>query len=671
MRRPKDSLLDISDTLLQHSVVPTFVIDAQHRILFWNRACELLTGFAGESMLGTARQWEPFYPEESPCLADLVLNFIDQDELPGTSRYLAIRRSPLLPEGLEAEGWYPNLNGRDRYLYFHAAPIKDPSGKTIAVVQTFEDYTERRLAEENLRSLQRQQQAILDTIPDMVWLKDTDSRFLTANMAFAKVCGMSPGDLVGKSDYDIWPRELAEQYRQDDQFVMATRQMRQVEEPLEEHDGRRRWIETIKTPFFDEIGGVVGTVGTARDIDARKSAEEALLASEQSYRELVENTNSIILRLDTMGRMTFCNESVVRFFGFSRDELIGRPVYETIVPPTESTGRDLRKIIATMCSDPDHYALSENENIAKDGRRFWVSWANKSVVIAAGQNPEILCIGQDITEKKRLQEMMVETEKMVTIGGLAAGMAHELNNPLGAIIQSVQNLRRRLSIGLAANEKVATETGVDIAAMQEYLNCRGIYDMLAHITTAGTRAADIIAKMLAFSQKSVLGRTSVHLADLVDRAIDLAACDYDLKKRCDFGKIAIVREYDSAVPAVLANVAEIEQVLVNLLKNAAQALVERPADRQPLITVRVASREGFAVMEVADNGPGIPKGYRAHIFDPFFTTKQVGEGTGLGLSVSYAIIVQHHQGSIQVDSREGEGTCFTVLLPCARAKGQA
>lgn len=518
-------------------------------------------------------------------------------------------------------------------------------------------------AEGALRCLLHQQQEMLDAIPDLVWLKDGESRYLAANAAFDRACGVSPGELVGKTDYDVWPLDLAEQYRNDDLLVMASGKPMQVEELLEEKGGHRRWLETTKTPYLDESGSVSGTMGIARDIDARKKAENALVSSEYNYRELVERTNSIILRLDAAGRLTFCNEFALRFFGYERDELIGRPVVDTIVPQIESTGRDMRTVIAGICTSPDNYPMSENENITKDGRLVWISWANKAMTVSDGQEPEVLCVGLDITEKRRLQALMFETEKMVTICGLAAGMAHELNNPLGAIIQSVQNLRRRLTGGLVANELVAEEEGIDLASLERYLDRRGIFDMLTHMTAAGTRAADLIANMLAFSQKSFAGRASVQLTTLMDKVIDLAACDYELKKNYDFRSIAISRDYDVAVPPVVVRPAEIEQVMFNLLKNAAQALAARPADRLPLLWVKIAARNGFAVIEVADNGPGIPDSVRAHIFDPFFTTKSVGEGTGLGLSVSYAIVVQNHQGSIEVESREGEGARFTVRLP--------
>ena len=531
---------ELSADLLQHSAVPTFVIDARHRVQLWNRACELLTGISAESVIGTTRHWAPFFAEPALCLADVVLGPRGQDNLSFSPYFSTIRRSPLLPEGLEAEGWYPDLNGRDRYLFSHAAPVRDRAGRVVAVVQTLEDLTDRRLA------------------------------------------------------------------------------------------------------------------------------EEALRASERNYRELVESTNSIILRLDQQGRVVFCNDYGQRLFGYAREELLGRPLTETIVPAFESTGRDLHQHMAAICAEPDRYPLSENENITRDGGRLWVSWANKVLATVQGKATEILCIGQEITEKKRLQAQMIETEKMVTIGGLAAGMAHELNNPLGAIIQSAQNLRRRLSAGLAANEQVAAEVGIDIEKMQAYLQRRGIFEMLTHVTTAGARAADIIANLLAFSQKRVLGRSSVQLAELVERAIDLAACDYDLKKRYGIRDMVIERDYAPALPPVVVNGAEIEQVVFNLLKNAAQALAGCPADREPRIRVKVGRQDDFAFIEVADNGPGIPAAVRGRIYDPFFTTKRVGEGTGLGLSVSYAIVVQHYQGSIMVDSIEGEGARFTVRLPFER-----
>lgn len=266
-------------------------------------------------------------------------------------------------------------------------------------------------------------------------------------------------------------------------------------------------------------------------------------------------------------------------------------------------------------------------------------------------------------KRKQMQEIMLQTEKMVTVGGLAAGMAHELNNPLGVILQNMQNIQRRISPGLPANEAVARKVGVDFALVQEYLQQRGIFELLDHISTAGTRAADIVAKMLAFSRKGTAALEATRLPQLIDRAVELASCDYDLKKKYDFRTIDIIREYDLEMPPIVINPPEIEQVLLNIVKNAAQALAER-ADGAPARIVLRAHRSGqYAIIQVGDNGPGMSRETAKRVFDPFFTTREIGVGSGLGLAVAYALVVNNHRGTISVDSSPGKGTIFSISLP--------
>ena len=265
-----------------------------------------------------------------------------------------------------------------------------------------------------------------------------------------------------------------------------------------------------------------------------------------------------------------------------------------------------------------------------------------------------------------MQELMVQTEKMMSVGGLAAGMAHEINNPLGIITQSAQNIERRVSSELPANRQVAAELGLDLDLLRDYFQRRQISQFLTSIRDASTRASRIVAIMLQFSRKSDTVRHPVRLNDLVDRTIELAASDYDLKKNYDFRSIGIVREYDPDLPDVPVVVVEIEQVVLNLLKNAAQAMAANPAGQKPEFRLRLRSENGYAVLEVADNGPGMDENVRLRVFEPFFTTKEPGVGTGLGLSVSYLIVTGNHQGLMTVESAPGKGTCFTVKLPLVR-----
>jgi len=269
---------------------------------------------------------------------------------------------------------------------------------------------------------------------------------------------------------------------------------------------------------------------------------------------------------------------------------------------------------------------------------------------------------RDITERKRTQEILVQTEKMMAVGGLAAGMAHEINNPLGIILQGSQNIKRRLGMDLAKNKTIAKNLGLDLAAIQQYLEQRSIYSYLDAIQKAGERAAKTVRTMLAFGRSSQSNaKEPCELNELLDETLELAASDFDMKKNYDFRKVEIKRSYGS-LPAVHCARIEIGQVFFNIIKNAAQAMAAAGTP-DPLITITTTCNDTDVVITFEDNGPGISEKVQSSIFEPFFTTKPVGEGTGLGLSVSYFIITTHHNGSIEVASAPGRGARFTITLP--------
>jgi signal transduction histidine kinase len=273
----------------------------------------------------------------------------------------------------------------------------------------------------------------------------------------------------------------------------------------------------------------------------------------------------------------------------------------------------------------------------------------------------------DSTERLRMEEMMIQTEKMMSVGGLAAGMAHEINNPLGIIVQSAQNLLRRVSPDLRKNIESAEQAGISLAAVNTYLQNRGIFQFLDDINNAGKRAATIVSNMLNFSRRTESEHNPVHMGDLLRRSVELAANDYDLKKKYDFRHIDIVWDLDPTLPEVPCVETKIEQVLLNLLKNAAQAIgIDGCSEDLPKIICRTYQKEQFAVIEIIDNGPGMEESVRRRVFEPFFTTKEVGTGTGLGLSVSYFIITDNHHGEIECESTLGKGTSFIIRLPLNR-----
>jgi signal transduction histidine kinase len=270
----------------------------------------------------------------------------------------------------------------------------------------------------------------------------------------------------------------------------------------------------------------------------------------------------------------------------------------------------------------------------------------------------------DITNRVRIEQMMVQTEKMMSVGGLAAGMAHEINNPLSGVLQSSQNIQRRLSPDLEPNQRAAEALGVDLERLHRYLDERGILDFLDAIQQSASRASHIVADMLAYSRSSSIDFQPARVVDMLETVVRLAASDYDLKKKYDFKQIEIVRDFDPELDTLVCDHTEIEQVLLNLIKNAAQAMSEGgvPPSSQRII-LRTRREEAYGCIEIQDNGPGMDAQTQRRVFEPFFTTKAAGVGTGLGLSVSYFIVTEQHKGSIDVSSNPGEGSCFTVRLP--------
>jgi len=411
-----------------------------------------------------------------------------------------------------------------------------------------------------------------------------------------------------------------------------------------------------------------------------RSRNETVADQRRRLFEIIDLLPDAAWAVDVSGTVIAWNRAIEELTGVKSEEMVGLGEYAYAVP----FYGERRPILVdlAMQQDPDKEQELRYEAFKRTGDTVEAEifiphfgpgglfiWARaRRLRDAAGAVIGAIETVRDITERKRLQEMMMQTEKMLTVGGLAAGMAHEINNPLAAILQNIQNLQRRLSPGLAANDKVAAEFGLDFEAMQCYLKRRGIFELLSHVETAGTRVAGIVEKMLVFSHRNAPLSEGVRLDELLDQAVELVLCDYDLKKRCELKSEQIVREYDPRIPAVVMNRSEMEQAMINLIKNAVHALFPPRPGVIPRVVIRARQNGAWASVQIEDNGCGMPAEVKRRLFEPFFTTKEVGVGTGLGMSVTYAVVVKNHRGRIQVESAEGEGTKMTVHLPLLEAR---
>lgn len=384
-------------------------------------------------------------------------------------------------------------------------------------------------------------------------------------------------------------------------------------------------------------------------------ATEQIELHKKALIDILDTLPSIIVRVDCGGRIDLVNRRFEQFSGVSAGNSMGMPI-ASLIPQFSDQLQLVHQVIGNN-------APIEFEKIpCRNGGQLSYYSMDIYPLNTEGAGMAVIRI-DDITEHVRIEDIMAHTEKMTMVGSLAAGMAHEINNPLGAIMQNAQNIERRVSPDIAANLRAADEIGVSLDLVRAYLEKRGIFDFISHIRMAGVRASDIINNMLHFSRRSEPQIEAVNLSGMFDRTLELAASDYDMKKVYDFRNVELVREYASDMPPVRMTVPEMEQVLLNILKNAAQALLESKTVRPPRITLRTSHDAGMAVIEIEDNGPGIDEAIRPRIFEPFFSTKEVGVGTGLGLSVAYAIVTKGHNGSLKVRSKCGEGTCFRIELP--------
>jgi len=256
---------------------------------------------------------------------------------------------------------------------------------------------------------------------------------------------------------------------------------------------------------------------------------------------------------------------------------------------------------------------------------------------------------------------MIQSEKMLSVGGLAAGMAHEINNPLAGMLQNAQVILNRLTQKMQKNDEVAKECNTTFEAIQSFMEKRKIIEMLEAINITGKRASKIVENMLSFSRKSETRFSSHDIRKILDDTIELAASDYDLKKKYDFRKIKIIKEYDE-VSLVNCERSNLQQVFLNVIRNGAQSMIDEDKQK-PCFTFRVKQENEMVRIEIEDNGSGMDEESRQHAFEPFFTTKDVSAGTGLGLSVSYFIITEQHRGKMSVESSKGIGTKVSIDLP--------
>jgi len=402
----------------------------------------------------------------------------------------------------------------------------------------------------------------------------------------------------------------------------------------------------------------VAVEGVMTDITSRKRAQDALQQLQSYLQNIIDSMPSILIGVNTDLKVTLWNKRAEQESTFPAAKAEGLLLEEIcqLFSPTLYLSQ-LEETFQT--EKPTRLRKIESLKKGTDGRSRFFDLMIFPLSLA-GTSGAVIHI-DDVTERTRLEEIMVQSEKMSSIGGLAAGLAHEINNPLAVILQSVQVLVRRLSPDLDKNQKTAEDLGITIEALGEYIRLRGCEKMLHSISDAGQRAARIVETMQNFSQRGESNFIFCSISDLLERTVELAGSDYDMRHHFDFKEISIVREYQT-VPEVCCDAGQIQQAILTLLKNAARAVSQNLGTAR--LTLKLSRcEENYICLQVEDNGSGMEAEVVAKIFEPFYTTQEVGQGLGLGLSIAYFIVTDNHHGRLSVTSVPGTGSCFEMILP--------
>jgi len=546
------------------------------------------------------------------------------------------------------EGRFIKPTGEEIWVECSSQPRR--VGEKIVYYGIIMDSTPRKEMEESLRLTQ----FIFDQAPIGIWRMGPDGKVLDVNEEGCTSLGYSHEELCRMRVYDFDP--AMDRERLDQQITLLEEAGTTTIESL--HRTRKGVVFPIqviqKMVRFEDQEFHVAFV---QNITPRKEAEQELRRLKNYLSNIIDSMPSVLIGVDHDLKVTQWNQKARQTTGISSEKAGSRPLTE-VFPRLSDKIEQIKTAIREnrVISAPKIQVKTTQQTRFEDVTIFPLT--------ADGEQGAVIRV-DDITEQVRLEEMMIQSEKMLSVGGLAAGMAHEINNPLAAMIQTASVVKSRLQdLDIRANLEAARDVGVSIDQIKTFMEKRGILRMLDAINESGRRVSGIVHNMLSFARKSDSAHSSHDPVQLVDKALELAATDYNLKKKYDFKAIKIVKEYEENLPEIPCDAAKIQQVLLNILGNGAQAMqAQNRHSAPPCFKLRLAREKNRLRMEIQDNGPGMDEATQSRVFEPFFTTKPVGVGTGLGLSVSYFIITQNHRGTMDVVSSLNQGSNFIIRLP--------
>jgi PAS domain S-box-containing protein len=663
--------------IIQGSTIPTFVIDKDHQVTHWNKALENLTNLSAGEVVGTTKQWVPFYKSPRPTMADVILDQIDTNEI-GKLYGATWNKSVLIEGAYQAESFFQNLGKDGKWLFFTAAPIKNKNGKIIGAIETFWDRTEDKNSEEEKERHTRELKtlvAIYTALNENVKFEKRIEDALKVVFDFMDaeaVCIFLLEDdgsfclryKLGECDFPYFNEQGADMNNIITRVAVTDKLTIFEESPQKHNDaiccppdknnikslayvpisnkeqnpfGVIRIASKKPTQFAHREKDILELIGNRIGVAIENAMlQEQYIKSEEKYRTLFDNDPTPIFIIDRDNyEIIDMNQRAKDVYGYKVQELSGTSFLELGDPDDDEIISGLRYL-----SKEHSLLFSKRRHYKKGGHPVFVNiivsyaeYGGKNILIANTT---------DITEIVEKETQLIQASKMTTLGVMAAGMAHEINQPLNVIQICADFFLKMVKKGMPIPDE-------DLKSMAN--------DIVENVA----RASKVIKHVRDFARQTEVVRNKLFINKPI---LDIfKVLGHQLKVH----QIDLNLDLDDNIPPIMADHNRIEQVFINLVTNAIDAMDEKAAKEEnksveKTLTIKSFQENGYVTVTVTDTGIGMSDEVKEKLFEPFFTTKKTGKGTGLGVSISYGII-KDYEGKIEVKTKLGVGTTFKVKFP--------
>ncbi len=573
-------------------------------------------------------------------------------------------------------------DGAVRWASVTGSVHRNSSGRVDWVDGIIEDISEKKAAEEDLRASYRFLETLIDTINSPVFYKDVRGAYLGCNRAFADmVIGLPREKIIGSTVFDMpeaIPRELAQKYSSKDRELFGNPGVQVYEARVMCADGQYHSFQFNKATFSGADGGIAGIVGVMLDITDRVDAEIELRRKHEELDLLLNSINSIIIGVSVKDRITHWNPYAENLFGIPSESALNLPfvkcgidwdwvlIYEAI-SECISMGKTVR--------------IDDVKYVRIDGREGLLGLTFNPLSRGGDLLEGFIILGQELTERRRMEQQLLHARKLEAIGQLAAGVSHEINSPLQYVgdnlrfmIKSIGDIMELQKMFVAHLESAGGDGSCRDTAtsLREFMAAVDLDYLMRELPKAAAqslegveRVSKIVQSMKAFAHPGAGTKVPADINRSIENTATVSRNEWKYVAELEL-------DLDPSLPMVPCFEAELNQVVLNLIVNAVDAIgeaKEKGAIERGVLRIRTVREGDFAVIRVEDNGAGIPENIKGKVFDPFFTTKEVGKGTGQGLPISHSIIVDKHGGMLYFESEPGRGTSFVIRLPLSEKNG--